>query len=49
MEKQVETRLKGLKQFDYYFIIFIFFFIFIIIVLSFSLAFLELGMVLPGI
>ena len=28
MEKQVETRLKGLKQFDYYFIIFIFFFYF---------------------
>ena len=24
MEKQVETRLKGSKQFDYYFIIFIF-------------------------
>ena len=48
MEKQVETRLKGLKQFDYYFIIFIFYFIFIII-LSFSLAFLELGMLLPGI
>ena len=24
MEKQVKTRLKGLKQFDYYFIIFIF-------------------------
>ena len=24
MEKQVETRLKNLKQFDYYFIIFVF-------------------------